>query len=87
MEQYYKARRLPVARKDSSVTPGLESLTVSEYDLHRITLLTDDVEEGWAAELRRYLGTMQGEVEKNTDIVEWWQVSFIDIRLSLYFLN
>jgi hypothetical protein len=27
-----------------------------------------------ASELRRYLGTMQRDVTKDTDIVEWWQV-------------
>ena len=34
-----------------------------------------DTDEGWAAELRRYLATMQCDVEKDTDLVEWWQVS------------
>ena len=47
---------------------------VSEFDRHCKTLLTADAEEGWAAELRRYLGTMQWDVTKNTDIVEWWQI-------------
>jgi hypothetical protein len=32
---------------------------LSEFDKLRETLLTDDMEEGWASELRRYLSTMQ----------------------------
>jgi hypothetical protein len=75
MAQYYKDR-LPVARNDPSVVPAeASSSTLSEFDKLRKTLITDDAEEGWAAELRRYLGIMQWEVEKDTDIVEWWQVS------------
>lgn len=75
MAQYYKDR-LPAARNNTSVVPAeATSSTLSEFDKLRKTLLTDDADEGWAAELRRYLGTMQREVEKDTDIVEWWQVS------------
>ena len=48
---------------------------LSEYDKHCKQLLSDDVDEGWALELRRYLGTMQRDVKKDTDIVEWWQIS------------
>jgi hypothetical protein len=48
---------------------------LSEFDRLRETLLTDDVEEGWASELRRYLGSMQRDVSKDTDLVVWWQVS------------
>jgi hypothetical protein len=54
---------------------------LSDFDKHRISLLTADVEEGWAAELRRYLGTMQREVKKDTDLVEWWQVKNLTIVL------
>jgi len=52
-----------------------ETASLSEFDKHRETLLSEDAEEGWASELRRYLGTMQRDVTKQTDIVEWWQVS------------
>jgi len=55
--------------------PIADAPTLTEFDKHRKTLLTVDDDEGWAAELRRYLGTMQREVEKDTDLVEWWQVS------------
>ena len=43
----------------------------------RESLLTDDAVEGWASELRRYLCTMQREVTKETDLVKWWQVSYV----------
>jgi len=52
-----------------------DTQTLSEFDKHHQSLLSDDVEEGWSSELRRYLGTMQRDVKKDTDIVEWWQVS------------
>jgi hypothetical protein len=45
------------------------------FDKLRETLLTADAEEGWASELRRYTSTMQRDVTKHTDLVEWWQVS------------
>jgi len=48
--------------------------TISEFDKHREALLSDDSEEGWASELRRYLKTVEQGVKKDTDIVEWWQV-------------
>ena len=60
-----------------------EARKVSEFDGHCETLLTANVEEGWAAELCRYLGTMQRDVTKNTDIVEWWQVR-IDLPWNLF---
>jgi hypothetical protein len=47
---------------------------MSEFDKHHISLLTVDVEEGWASELRHYLVTMQRDVRKDTNLVEWWQV-------------
>jgi hypothetical protein len=47
----------------------------SEYDRYRQTLIAKDDDEGWAAELRRYLNEMPADVTKDTDIVEWWQVS------------
>jgi hypothetical protein len=80
MATYYKNRPTIAASvanvsKDKSVSTA-EAPALSEYDKHRLTLLSDDAEEGWASELRRYLGKVQHDVEKDTDIVEWWQVSF-----------
>ena len=75
MAEYYKNRPTSTA-----VTVNIESgdensaIEMSDFDKHRNTLLMDDAEEGWASELRRYLGTMQRDVKKDTDLVEWWQV-------------
>jgi hypothetical protein len=62
-----------------------ETATLSKLDKHHETLLSKDTEEGWASELRQYLGTMQRDVTKQTDIVKWWQVSKLElINLIVY---
>jgi hypothetical protein len=77
MAQYYADRpsvtRQTLATRESSVSA--DAPVLSEFDKLRETLLTDDIEEGWSSELRRYLSTMQREVTKDTDLIEWWQVS------------
>ena len=75
--EYYKTRPSAVAILSKSAAGDCteDPHTLSEYDKHRKTLISDDVVEGWASELRRYLHTMQLDVKKDTDIVEWWQVS------------
>jgi hypothetical protein len=57
---------------------------LSEYDKHCKQLILDDVDEGWASELQQYLGTMQRDIKKDTDIVEWWQVSNLYMYVSLF---
>jgi len=78
MAEYWKTRPSAIiTASHSSVnekTTSKAPRTLSEFDKHRETLLSNDAEEGWASELRRYLSTMQRDVEKETDIVEWWQV-------------
>ena len=77
MARYYKDR--PDATPQHA-NPGnhpavtMEVLVLSEFDKVREMLLTKDVEEGWASELRRYLGDMDRDVTKGTDLVKWWQV-------------
>ena len=76
MYKYYQSRPSTVNESaQTQATTSSETATLSEFDKHRETLLSEDTEEGWASELRRYLGTMQRDVTKQTDIVEWWQVS------------
>jgi len=77
MAQYYSTR--PTAAKTNTPAEdnnhSAEAVShLSEYDKHHERLLSDDVDKGWASELRQYLGTMQRDVKKDTDIVEWWQV-------------
>ena len=58
------------AEKDTEINP----MKLSDFDKHCQTLLIDDAEENWASELCHYLGTMQHDVRKNTNLVEWWHV-------------
>ena len=83
MAEYYRIRPsvAPIPASASSREP---SITLSEFDKHRESLLIDDAEEGWASELRRYLGTMQRDIRKDSDIVKWWQVSFSFMKILLY---
>jgi hypothetical protein len=83
MSKYYNDRprptavNIPIANDAEEPETNLNQTSeLSEFDKHRIGLLTADVEEGWASELRRYLGTMQRDVKKDTDLVEWWQVIY-----------
>ena len=79
MATYYNNRPSAVTNSrvsnNKSVPVSTDAPALTEYDKHRRTLLSNDAEEGWASELRRYLGKVQNDVEKDTDIVEWWQVS------------
>ena len=77
MAQYYNCwvPAIPIQRNPGTQdAKDDEASVLSEFDKHWKTLLTADAEEGWASELRRYLSTMQWDVTKNTDLVEWWQV-------------
>lgn len=73
MAEYYNSRT-PVAPTPIT-TDSDPSITVSDFDKHREALLSNEVEEGWVPELRRYLETMQRDIKKESDIVEGWQVS------------
>jgi hypothetical protein len=78
MAEYYKNRaRVVPARASSATSRSTSAANISEFDKHRENLLSEDLEEGWASELRRYLKTMERDVKKDTDIVEWWQVRTI----------
>jgi hypothetical protein len=93
MAQYYQNR--PSTTTTTTQQPHGEdhpdqrddAPVVSEFDKLRETLRTDDLEEGWASELRRYFGTMQRDVSKDTDLVEWWQVLPSQLQLDLHVLT
>ena len=77
MEQYWsnQPRTTALAElSDGYITENEVPLT--DFDIHRRTLITQEENEGWAAELRRYLKDMPGNVSKETDIIEWWQVCY-----------
>ena len=86
MAQYYNT--CPSVITVPNVTDEGEAATeaISEFDKHCKTLLSNDA-EGWASELRRYLGTMQQDVKKDTDIVKWWQVSSLACLKTFLFAN
>jgi len=78
MAEYYQDRPLTPPQQEknrSHIDEAISTSPLSEYDKVRETLLTTNVEEGWSSELRCYLGTMQRDVTKDTDLIEWWQVS------------
>ena len=74
MAQYYNTRPCATPLQRGTGTQDADNDATSEFNKHHETLLTADTIEGWVAELCRYLSTMQQDVTKNTDLVEWWQV-------------
>ena len=86
MAEYYEHRPSTTALhmpSESVQNKGaMPTEPLSEFDKHHESLLSDDSEESWASKLHHYLGMMQREVKKNTDIVEWWQVSDAAIHMS-----
>lgn len=74
MAEYYNNR--PSVAPASVTSNSEPSIALSEFDKHRESLLSNDIEEGWAAELRSYLETIHRDIKKDSDIVEWWQVRF-----------
>ena len=81
MSEYYSTR--PSVKTTPIASDSDFTVTVSEFNKHRESLLANEVEEGWVPELRRYLETMQRDIKKDTDIVEWWQVSISCLKILL----
>jgi hypothetical protein len=86
MYKYYQSCPSTVnGSAQTQATTSSKTATLSKFDKHHETLLSEDTEEAWASELRRYLGTMQRDVTKQTDIVKWWQISKLKlINLIVY---
>lgn len=63
MAEYWKTRpsviQVDTERSQIEKTGLGVTCTLSDYDKYHETLLSDDAEEGWASELRRYLSMMQ----------------------------
>jgi len=80
MEHYYKNRPTTASPTPTQPTADhvlMDSTSIlSEFDHHQLMLLRGQKEEdeGWQAELRRYLKDLPSDVTKDTDVVEWWQV-------------
>ena len=52
----------------------MQSVYISKFDRQREALLSDDLDEGWASERHCYLSVVERDVNKDEDLVEWWQV-------------
>jgi len=73
MAQYYQdwsIAPLQQANTENCADAAVDAPVLSEFDKLRETLLTNDAEEGWASKLCQYLGTMQRDVSKDTDLIE-----------------
>ena len=88
MEQYWEARptasrMAPTEPVDGIAQPNDESV-LSEFNRHHLSLLStsQNDEEGWQSEMRRYLRDLPANVTKDSDIVEWWQVC---VSICMYY--
>lgn len=71
-----RSRSRSSAKNDDSIT--------SEFDRHRQSLLKDGTSsETCGAEVRRYLKNVEADIEKDVDVVKWWEVSFPMLRDQL----
>jgi hypothetical protein len=61
---------------------GVNSEQKDKYDHHRQRLVLQDINEGWNAELQRYLKDMPDNVMANTDLVNWWSVRYCDAQIE-----
>ncbi len=49
---------------------------IDEYDRERLKRLQSaESEDGWKAELQRYLNDPHPDVKRDTDTLKWWAVS------------
>ncbi|RDB17317.1 hypothetical protein Hypma_001667 [Hypsizygus marmoreus] len=72
VEEYWKSRPRAAPMQDNEPTISLEQdKNISDFDRHHLKLLTQDDQEGWHSELRRYLKDVPADVTKETDIIEW----------------
>ena len=78
MAQYYNQCpvMIMIPQPANPENPTAEIHVLLEFDKLCEMLLTNDTVEGWASELHHYLNTMQRNVTKETDLIEWWQVSY-----------
>jgi hypothetical protein len=72
MAKYWESRPAPstVMPAVPAPTPSMSSLT--GFDQHRQTLVARG-EEGWVAELGRYLCDLPQDATPDMDVVEYWQ--------------
>ena len=94
MEEYYKRRPARSSSTSSDTENGgpENNKTLSEYDRYRQSLVdNNDQDEGWNSEYWRYKKDRPADVKNDTDIVQWWQVSYFNtnfhVETNLYYRN
>src|SRR6266478_4818492 len=90
MSNYWKNRpqyQPPAPHSSSPTDSELDVSFLSEFDRHRLTLVTQGVDEEWQLELRRYLQDVPTDVTRDTDIVAWWSVSAYYLHFSSWHFN
>ena len=63
-----------------------DELITSEFNWHHLTLISEEQEEGWQAEICRYLKDLPVNITRNTDIIAWWQVCVSHILIFPHYL-
>ena len=77
MERYWNTRpnaRPQVPESTRAAVQGESSSLASEYDRIRHSHMHAQGDDGWQAELRRYLKHFPDDVSHDTDLIAWWQV-------------
>ncbi|KAG6912053.1 hypothetical protein DXG01_001314, partial [Tephrocybe rancida] len=72
MRKYWSERPQAAAPQEPVTMLSTSTQDADDFDLHRQALLTRD-DEGWQAELRRYLKDVPADVTRDTNLIEWWQ--------------
>jgi hypothetical protein len=82
MTIYWETRPvLSTATLTASIPPVSRSVSsLTGFDRHRQLLLVRG-EEGWVAELGRYLGDLPQDATPDMDVVKYWQVCLILMQL------
>ncbi len=86
MREYWPKRLFKTESPANDAVQTTGALTVAdgaldaidEYDRERMRRLqSTESEDGWKAELQRYLNDPAPDVKHDTDTVKWWAVSMV----------
>ncbi len=68
---------------DTLSKPSQQFAALREKEI-QVKRARGELEESWRAEVRRYLSTIEEDVNKDTNLIEWWGVSD---RCRVYSIN
>src|SRR6266481_4621152 len=80
MEWYWKKRpnapRTCTTCHSSPVATAeqMDDSITSKFDQHCLSLMPQEQDEGWETEICQYLKDLLVNVEKHSNILQWWQV-------------